>query len=131
MLSIDSQSKGPYYSVIVKTSAKFRCELYLGDLHLFEHLHGEVLQPADVDGPLLRGVEVAAADAEVGGGADHAAGEAQGVVAEDGLGGAVVVLVGDGGDEGLDVQLGGAGLLARRVRTLQTSAMFISLIIEH
>ena len=107
----------------------------LGNLHLLEHLHGEVLEAADVDGTLnrnislhcylslppaylLRGVQIAAPDAEVGGGADHAAGQAQGVVAQDGLGGAVVVLVGDGGDEGLDIQLCGTGLLTRSICTL-------------
>ncbi len=42
---------------------------------------------------LLRGVEVAAADAKVAGGADHATCQAQRVVAEDGFGSTVVVLL--------------------------------------
>ena len=35
------------------------------------------------------------------------------------LGGPIIVLGGDGADEGLDVELRGAGLLAGRVRALQ------------
>ena len=66
---------------------------HLSYLHLLEHLHGKVLEASDIDRTLLGRVEVAAADAEVGGRADHAAGEAQGVVTEDGLGGSVVILV--------------------------------------
>ena len=44
---------------------------------------------------LLRGVQITTAHTEVGGGADHAAGQPQGVVTQDGLGGPIVVLVGD------------------------------------
>ena len=71
----------------------------LSDLHLFEHLHGEVLETTDVYRSLFGRVEVAAAHAEVRGRTDHAAGQTQGVVTQDGLGGAVVVLVRDGSDE--------------------------------
>lgn len=70
---------------------------------------------------LLRSIQITSAHTEVGGGADHAAGQPQGVVTQDGLGGTVVVLVGDGRDEALHVQLGGAGLLAGSVRTFQAS----------
>ena len=51
----------------------------------------------------------------------HAAGEPDGVVGQDGLGGAVVVLGGDGADEALDVELGRAGLLAGGVGAFQTA----------
>ena len=70
---------------------------------------------------LLRGVQITTAHTEVGGGADHAAGQPQGVVTQDGLGGTIVVLVGDGRDEALHVQLGRTGLLAWSIRTFQTS----------
>lgn len=56
------------------------------------HLRGELLQPADVDGPLLGGTEVAAAHTQVGGGAHHPTGQAEGVVREYHLGGSIVVL---------------------------------------
>ena len=72
---------------------------------------------------LLRSVQITSSHTEVGGGADHAAGQPQGVVTQYGLGGPVVVLVGDGRDEALHVQLGRTGLLAGSVRTLQTSGI--------
>ncbi len=80
-----------------------------------------MLEPADVDGALLAGRQVAPAHAQVRRGTHHAAGEAQRVVGQDGLGRAVVVLGGDAADEALDVELRGARLLARGVRALQTS----------
>ena len=39
----------------------------LGHVHLLEHLDGEVLEAADVDGALLAGLKVAASNAEVRG----------------------------------------------------------------
>ena len=51
-----------------------------------------MLQTPDVNGPFFRGVEVAAAHTEVRRGANHAAGETQGVVRENGLGRSIVVL---------------------------------------
>ena len=70
---------------------------------------------------LLRSIQITPSHTEVRGGANHATGQTQGVVAQDGLGRAVVVLVGDGGDEALHVQLGRTGLLAGSIRTFQTS----------
>ncbi len=84
----------------------------LGHLHLLEDLDGKVLEAADVDRALLAGLEVASTDAEVRGRADHAASEAEGVVREDGSCSTIVVLGRDTPDERLDVELGGAGLLA-------------------
>ena len=64
------------------------------------HLCSKLLQPPNVNGPLLRGVEVAPADTEVTGGADHPTGEAKGIVGEDGFGCPIVVLGMEGGREG-------------------------------
>ena len=58
---------------------------HLRDSHLLEHLDGEVLAAADVDGALPGRGQVAAADAEVARGAHHAAGQAKRVVRQDGL----------------------------------------------
>ena len=51
----------------------------------------------------------------------HAASKSEWIVRQDGFGRAIVVLGGDAPDEALDVQLCGAGLLARGVRTLQAT----------
>ena len=51
-------------------SAAGRWRQDLGDLHVLEHLNGKVLEAADVDGALLRGLQVAAAHAQIGGGTD-------------------------------------------------------------
>ena len=93
----------------------------LRDVHLHEHLHRELLQPANVDGAALRGCHVAAPGAQVGRGAHHAAREPQRVVRQDLLGRSVVVLVADGRDERLDVDLRGAAALARRVHAAQAA----------
>lgn len=78
---------------------------YLRDIHFHEHLRGKLLQTTDVDwalrgyhvgraaSHLLRCEEVAASHAQVAGGAHHAARETKRVIAEDGLGCAVVILV--------------------------------------
>jgi hypothetical protein len=80
-----------------------------------------VLETPNIDGALLAGLQIAASDTEVGRGADHAAGQAQRVVGQDGLGRPVVVLGRDTANEGLDIQLGRTRLLARGVGTFQAS----------
>ena len=57
----------------------------LGYSHVLEHLSCILLQPPNVDGPLLRGVQIAATHTEVAGWADHATRQPQRVVGEDGL----------------------------------------------
>lgn len=127
-------------------SGRQRWVANLLNVHPLEHLHGKVLQAADVDRPLLGGVQIAAAHAQVRGRADHAAGEAQRIVRQDGLGGAVVVLniikrneinktplfqpkltnlIGDHPDESFNVELSGTALLARRIGTLQTAGSLL------
>jgi len=56
------------------------------------YLGGELLQTADVDGALLRGVEVTASGTEVGRRTDHSAAQAERIVREYGARRAVVVL---------------------------------------
>ena len=56
------------------------------------HLSGKLLKSSNVDGTLLRGIEVATAHTEITGGAHHTAGQPQGVVGKDCLGSAIVVL---------------------------------------
>lgn len=51
----------------------------------------------------------------------HSTSEPEGIVGQDGLGCPIVVLGGDAADEGLDVELGGAGLLARGIGALQAA----------
>ena len=60
--------------------------------HLAEDVYGELLEAADVDGPLFGGGQIAAADAEVTGRAHHPTGEPERVVAQDRFGRAVVIL---------------------------------------
>lgn len=72
-----------------------------------------MLQPSDVDGPFLRRVKIASAHAKIAGRAHHAAGKTEGIVGKDSLGGAIKILVRDRRDEGFNVQLRGAGFLAR------------------
>lgn len=93
--------------------------------HLLEHLGGELLQAANVDGARLGGLQIAAADAQITGGTDHAAGQAERIVREDGLGGAIEILVGNGRDEALDVQLRGTGLLAGRIGALEAACCLL------
>eukprot|EP00760_Papus_ankaliazontas_P027476 PhM_4_TR3356/c0_g1_i1/m.29093 len=95
-----------------------------GDLHLAERVHCEGLEPADVDGALLRARQVAAADAQVLGGADHAAREADGVVTQNELRRAVVVGRRDALDELLDVDRRRARALARGVGALEAATGF-------
>lgn len=52
----------------------------------------EVLESSDVDGALLRGVQVAAPDAEVAGGTHHAARQPQRIVRQDRFSCSVVIL---------------------------------------
>lgn len=77
-----------------------------------------MLKTADVDGSFLSRVEIASTHTKVAGRANHAAGETEWIVRENRFGRAIVILIGDGGDEGLDIQLRRAGLLARRVGAL-------------
>ena len=63
------------------------------------HLSSKLLQTSNVDGTLLRGVEIAPTHTEVRGRAHHSAGKAQRVVREDVLTGPIVVL-GEGEEGG-------------------------------
>lgn len=94
----------------------------LTDTHLLEHLGGELLQAANVDGTRLGGLQIATAHTEIAGGTDHAAGQSQWIVREDCLGGTIEILVGNARDEALDVQLRGTGLLARRIGAFQAAS---------
>lgn len=74
-----------------------------------------MLKTADINRPFLGRVKIASAHAKVAGRANHAASKTEWIVRENRFGRTIVILVGDGGDERLDVQLRRAGLLARRV----------------
>ena len=63
-------------------------------------LCSELLQSSDVDGTLLRAVEVTPTHTEVRGRTHHAACETKRVVGEDGHTGSIVVLGWEGGNEG-------------------------------
>lgn len=89
------------------------------------HLGSKLLQSSDIYRPLLRGIEIAPTHTKVRGRADHPTREPEGVIRENCLGGAIIVLVGNGGDEGLDVKLCGAALLTGGVGTLETAAGFL------
>ena len=75
---------------------------------MYPHLGGDavtdlcskLLQSPDVDGTLLRTIEVTPTHTEVRGRAHHAAREAKRVVGEDGHTGSIVVLEREGGMEG-------------------------------
>lgn len=57
------------------------------------YINSEMLQTPDIDSALLACVQVAASDAEVAGGTDHATGQTQRVVREDRLRCSIVVLL--------------------------------------
>ena len=61
--------------------------------HFSENVDSELLEAADVDGPLLCGREVAGADTEVARGADHPTCQSQRIVTQDRSSGSVVVLI--------------------------------------
>lgn len=56
------------------------------------YLHSKLLQSPDVDGSLLRSSQIAGPNAQIRCGTDHATGQTQGVVGQDHLCCAVVVL---------------------------------------
>jgi hypothetical protein len=88
------------------------------DTHFLEDLAGKFLEFADLDGASFEPVGVACGGAELADGTESSAGEAEGVVGEDDLGGPVIVLVLNLIDEGADVDAHRAGLLAGAVRAL-------------
>lgn len=73
------------------------------DSHLFENIGSIMLQSANIDRSLFAGLQIASPHTQIAGGAHHATGQTQRIVREDGLGRTVIVLVGDTGDEALDI----------------------------
>ena len=86
--------------------------------HLLEHLARKLLQLADLNGPALQPVRIARGSAQLAHRAQTPAGEAEGIIGEDGLGGAVVVLILNLVDKGPDVNADRTGLLAWTVSAL-------------
>lgn len=91
------------------------------NLHFFEHLAGKLLQLADLDRSALQPISVAGGGAEFTYWAQSSARKAERIIAEDGLGSSVVVLVLDLVDERTDVDADGAGLLTWTVCALHAS----------
>ena len=94
---------------------------YLGDAHLLEDSNGKLLEPVNLDCTLLGLAYVAVSCAELTDGAELAASQTERVVGQDHLRGTIPVLVLDVIDETLDVNGGGAALLARGVVTLEAA----------
>ena len=86
--------------------------------HLLEHLACKLLQLTDLDGSAVQPVRIARGGTQLTHRTESPAGEAEGVVGEDGLGCAVVVLILNLIDKGADVDADRAGLLTGTVRTL-------------
>lgn len=84
-----------------------------------------MLKSADVDRSFFGCIEIASAHAKIAGRANHAAGETERIIRENRPRRAIIILVGDGSDKRLDVQLGGTGFLARRIDALQATRRFL------
>lgn len=67
------------------------------------HINREMLKTTNIDGSFFARVEITSAHAKVTGRANHTAGETKWIVRQNRFGRTIVILIGDGGNERLDV----------------------------